>query len=63
MKAVLLYSYGDPSQLRYEEIAMPKYGDDEVLVKVPETAQRGSQVTDASRIPSNSGARPLRRSE
>jgi hypothetical protein len=23
MKAVLLYSYGDPSQLRYEETAMP----------------------------------------
>jgi hypothetical protein len=26
MKAVLLHSYGDPSQLRYEETAMPKYG-------------------------------------
>jgi NADPH:quinone reductase-like Zn-dependent oxidoreductase len=30
MKAVLLYSYGDPSQLRYEETDMPKYGDNEV---------------------------------
>jgi hypothetical protein len=33
MKAALLYSYGDPEQLRYEETAMPKYGDDEVLVR------------------------------
>jgi NADPH:quinone reductase-like Zn-dependent oxidoreductase len=38
MKAVLLYSYGDPSQLRYEETAMPKYGDDEVLVKTHATS-------------------------
>ena len=38
MKAILLYSYGDPSQLRYEEIAMPKYGDNEVLVKVHATS-------------------------
>ena len=34
MKAVLLYAYGDPAQLRYEETAMPHYGDDEVLVRV-----------------------------
>src|ERR1700733_15018441 len=38
MKAILLYSYGDPSQLRYEEIAMPKYGDNEVLVRVHATS-------------------------
>jgi NADPH:quinone reductase-like Zn-dependent oxidoreductase len=38
MKAVLLYSYGDPSQLRYEEIAMPKYGDNEVLVRMHATS-------------------------
>ena len=38
MKAVRLYSYGDPSQLRYEEIAMPKYGDNEVLVRVHATS-------------------------
>ena len=38
MKAVLLYSYGDPSQLRYEETAMPKYGDKEVLVRVHATS-------------------------
>ena len=38
MKAVLLYSYGDPEQLRYEETAMPKYGDNEVLVKVRATS-------------------------
>jgi NADPH:quinone reductase-like Zn-dependent oxidoreductase len=38
MKAVLLYSYGDPSQFRYEETAMPKYGDNEVLVKVYATS-------------------------
>jgi len=38
MKAVLLYSYGDPSHLRYEETAMPKYGDNEVLVKMHATS-------------------------
>ena len=38
MKAALLYSYGDPSQLRYEETAMPKYGDNEVLVRVHATS-------------------------
>jgi NADPH:quinone reductase-like Zn-dependent oxidoreductase len=38
MKAVLLYSYGDPSQLRYEETDMPKYGDNEVLVKMSATS-------------------------
>lgn len=38
MKAALLYSYGDPSQLRYEETAMPKYGDNEVLVEVRATS-------------------------
>jgi NADPH:quinone reductase-like Zn-dependent oxidoreductase len=38
MKAVLLYSYGDPSQLRYEETAVPKCSDNEVLVKVRATS-------------------------
>ena len=38
MKAVLLYSYGDPSQLQYEETAMPMHGDNEVLVKVRATS-------------------------
>jgi NADPH:quinone reductase-like Zn-dependent oxidoreductase len=38
MKAVLLYSYGDPSNLRYEGTAMPKYGDNEVLVKMHATS-------------------------
>jgi NADPH:quinone reductase-like Zn-dependent oxidoreductase len=38
MKAVLLYSYGDPAQLRYEETAMPHYGDNEVLVKMHATS-------------------------
>jgi NADPH:quinone reductase-like Zn-dependent oxidoreductase len=38
MKAVLLYSYGDPSQLRYEETVMPKYSDNEVLVKMHATS-------------------------
>jgi NADPH:quinone reductase-like Zn-dependent oxidoreductase len=38
MKAVLLYSYGDPSQLRYEETALPNYGDNEVLVRVRATS-------------------------
>jgi NADPH:quinone reductase-like Zn-dependent oxidoreductase len=38
MKAVLLYAYGDPSQLRYEETAVPKCGDHEVLVRVRATS-------------------------
>ncbi|MGA9527054.1 MAG: NADP-dependent oxidoreductase [Terriglobales bacterium] len=38
MKAVLLYEYGDPSQLRYEETDVPKFGDNEVLVKVRATS-------------------------
>jgi NADPH:quinone reductase-like Zn-dependent oxidoreductase len=38
MKAVLLYAYGDPAQLRYEETDMPQYGDNEVLVKVHATS-------------------------
>jgi NADPH:quinone reductase-like Zn-dependent oxidoreductase len=38
MKAVLLYAYGDPSELRYEDTAMPKCGDNEVLVKVHATS-------------------------
>jgi NADPH:quinone reductase-like Zn-dependent oxidoreductase len=38
MKAVLLYSYGDPSKLRYEETDMPKCGDNDVLVRVRATS-------------------------
>src|ERR1035438_8178602 len=38
MKAVLLYAYGDPGQLRYEDTDMPKYGDNEVLVKIRATS-------------------------
>ncbi len=38
MKAVLLHAYGGPEQLRYEETDMPKFGDNEVLVKVHATS-------------------------
>jgi NADPH:quinone reductase-like Zn-dependent oxidoreductase len=38
MKAVLLYAYGGPEQLRYEETDVPQYGDDEVLVRVKATS-------------------------
>ena len=38
MKAVLLYAYGDPGQLRYEDTDIPKFGDNEVLVKVRATS-------------------------
>lgn len=38
MKAVLLYEYGDPNQLRYEETAIPQYGENDVLVKVRATS-------------------------
>jgi NADPH:quinone reductase-like Zn-dependent oxidoreductase len=38
MKAVLLYAYGDPEQLRYEDTDMPKCGNNEVLVKIRATS-------------------------
>lgn len=38
MKAVLLYAYGDPTQLRYEDTGIPQYGDNEVLVRVRATS-------------------------
>jgi NADPH:quinone reductase-like Zn-dependent oxidoreductase len=38
MKAVLIYQYGGPEQLRYEETDIPAYGDDEVLVRVKATS-------------------------
>lgn len=38
MKAVLLYEYGGPEKLRYEETSDPEYGDDEVLVRVKATS-------------------------
>jgi NADPH:quinone reductase-like Zn-dependent oxidoreductase len=38
MKAVLLYEYGGPEQLRYEDTEVPDYGDNEVLVKVGATS-------------------------
>ena len=38
MKAVLLYAYGGPEQLRYEEADMPKCQDKEVLVRVRATS-------------------------
>ena len=38
MKAVLLYAYGDPTQLRYEDTDIPQYGDNEVLVRMRATS-------------------------
>ncbi len=38
MKAVLLYEYGGPEQLRYEDTATPDFGDNEVLVRVLATS-------------------------
>lgn len=38
MKAVLLYEYGPPENLRYEETDDPEYGDNEVLVRVKATS-------------------------
>jgi NADPH:quinone reductase-like Zn-dependent oxidoreductase len=38
MKAVLLYQYGGPEQLRYEETKVPNHGDDEVLVRMRATS-------------------------
>jgi len=38
MKGVLLYQYGGPEQLCYEETDVPDYGDNEVLVRVKATS-------------------------
>ncbi|TCK73841.1 NADP-dependent oxidoreductase [Acidipila rosea] len=38
MKAVVLYEYGDPSQLRYEDAEQPPVGDNEVLVRMHATS-------------------------
>ncbi len=38
MKAVLLYEYGPVENLRYEDIPDPKYGDNEVLIRVKATS-------------------------
>lgn len=38
MKAVLLYEYGGPEQLRYEDTDIPQYGENEVLVRVRATS-------------------------
>jgi NADPH:quinone reductase-like Zn-dependent oxidoreductase len=38
MKAVLLYEYGPVENLRYEETGDPKYGDNDVLVRVRATS-------------------------
>jgi NADPH:quinone reductase-like Zn-dependent oxidoreductase len=38
MKAVLLYEYGPPENLRYEETDDPEYGDNEVVVRVKATS-------------------------
>jgi len=38
MKGVLLYEYGGPENLRYEETDVPEYGDNEVLVRVRATS-------------------------
>jgi NADPH:quinone reductase-like Zn-dependent oxidoreductase len=38
MKAVRIHEYGDADQLRYEEVAMPEPGPDEVLVELAATS-------------------------
>ena len=38
MKAVLLYEYGGPEKLRYEDTDVPDFGDNEVLVQVKATS-------------------------
>lgn len=38
MKAVVLHAYGDASQLRYEDVAVPECGEGEVLVRVRATS-------------------------
>ncbi len=38
MKGVLMYEYGGPEVLRYEDTEVPEYGDNEVLVRVRATS-------------------------
>ncbi|MBB6146517.1 NADPH:quinone reductase-like Zn-dependent oxidoreductase [Silvibacterium bohemicum] len=38
MKAILLYAYGDASQLRLEDTEIPPYGDNEVLIRMRATS-------------------------
>lgn len=38
MHAIVLHEYGGPEQLRYEEVDVPKCGDNDVLVKVKATS-------------------------
>lgn len=38
MKAIVLHQYGGPEELRYEDSEIPKYGDNEVLVRVRATS-------------------------
>jgi len=38
MKAVLIYKYGGPEELKYEETVMPEINPDDVLVKVIATS-------------------------
>lgn len=38
MKGVLIYEYGGPEVLRYEDTELPEYGDNEVLVRVKATS-------------------------
>ena len=38
MKAMQMYGYGGVDQLRYEDVAIPKPGPDDVLVKVAATS-------------------------
>ena len=48
MKPVLLDSYGDRSQLRYEDTTAPKYGGNEVLVEMRPTSINPSDVKISS---------------
>lgn len=38
MKAVLLYEYGNPENLKYEDTETPEFGDNEVLIRVRATS-------------------------
>jgi hypothetical protein len=49
MKGVLLYSYGDPSQLRYEETAVPKYGDNDRAAGAASAAEQSRWAAKSAR--------------
>lgn len=63
MKAIMLYEYGDPEVLKYEDVAMPTPGEGQVLLKIEavginfaETMQRRNSYLERTPLPSILGS-------